>query len=357
MPNSNINYYDFLKLQGALLRMQDKICCIKKDIEFGTTELNPPIIAPGEDEPTVLINLTEGLIWYWDGDSWESFVSGGGGSFGVTLLSPPVAAPIGDDPTVLINLTTGVIYYWDGDSWEIANDPDTNTNFANTNLTLTGNRLHDADGNNLSITDIQDLLLEGDGNLLIRWADGVGDPAYISLSGGAIIIQCGSGADTISFSFSPGVGLTVTESSGRYFINSLTDDNTVLPVITDLKKDQFGISIDEGAVVSAGYKTRLRVPYNGTIVGWTILETSETPIAGDIEIVVRLGTYANYDTTPTFTDISGTEEPTLTNAVANQDLTLSTWTTDLVEGDLIEFEVVSATDVEKIYLAIHTLRD
>lgn len=42
------------------------------------------------------------------------------GDVGITTLSPPVTAPTTNGAKILVNLTTGVGYYWDGDSWEIA---------------------------------------------------------------------------------------------------------------------------------------------------------------------------------------------------------------------------------------------
>lgn len=116
--------------------------------------------------------------------------------------------------------------------------------------------------------------------------------------------------------------------------------------------EHFGITIDEGGVVSTGYKGRLIVPFAGTITGWTILETSSTPITGSIVVDVLLGTYANYDTTPTFATIAGSEKPTITADVKGQDLTLTTWTTAVAAGDIIQLSVDSASTVEKVYVSI-----
>lgn len=63
-------------------------CCVT---EFGITTLNPPVDAPTESQPSVLINLTTGGIWYWDGDSWEVY-SGDGGFFTPTV-APAVVEP------------------------------------------------------------------------------------------------------------------------------------------------------------------------------------------------------------------------------------------------------------------------
>lgn len=152
--------------------------------------------------------------------------------------------------------------------------------------------------------------------------------------------------ETINVSADADNDLSAGTDGGVYL--DLSDENIAI--------EHFGINIDEGGVVSTGYKGRLIIPYAGTITGWTILEISETPITGDIVVDVLLGTYANYDTTPTFASIAGTEKPTLSTAVKNQDLALSTWTTAVAAGDIIQFSVDSAATVEKVYVSIHITR-
>lgn len=36
------------------------------------------------------------------------------------VTSPPVDAPTGNDPIIVLDITTGILYYWDGDSWEVS---------------------------------------------------------------------------------------------------------------------------------------------------------------------------------------------------------------------------------------------
>ena len=62
-------------------------------------------------------------------------------------------------------------------------------------------------------------------------------------------------------------------------------------------------------------------------------------------------TYANFP--PVNADsIAGTEKPTLSSAQKNQDLSLTTWTTSVVAGDILAFEVESATTVQKVTVAL-----
>ena len=62
-------------------------------------------------------------------------------------------------------------------------------------------------------------------------------------------------------------------------------------------------------------------------------------------------TYANFP--PTSADsITGSEKPTLSSAQKNQDLTLTTWTTAVSAGDILAFNVDSASTVTRVTLSI-----
>jgi hypothetical protein len=110
----------------------------------------------------------------------------------------------------------------------------------------------------------------------------------------------------------------------------------------------FGITIDGGgSAITTGVKGYVEIPYSGTITGWTILADQ----SGSCVIDVWKDTYANYP--PTLADtISGTEKPTLSSAIKNQDLTLTTWTTSVTAGDIIAFNVDSASTVTRVHLYI-----
>jgi hypothetical protein len=83
------------------------------------------------------------------------------------------------------------------------------------------------------------------------------------------------------------------------------------------------------------------------IIGWTILADQ----AGSIVVDVWKDTYANYP--PTNADsIAGTEKPTLSSAQQSQDLSLTTWTTTVAAGDILAFEVESATTVTRVTVAL-----
>lgn len=93
------------------------------------------------------------------------------------------------------------------------------------------------------------------------------------------------------------------------------------------------------------------VPMACTITGWTILST----VSGSIVVDVWKDSYANHP--PTDADsIAGSELPTLSSATKNQDLALSTWTAALAAGDILRFNVDSASTVTQVTLVLHIRR-
>lgn len=118
----------------------------------------------------------------------------------------------------------------------------------------------------------------------------------------------------------------------------------------DLGRTQgsFGITIDgNGSVISTGVKGYVTIPYNCTITGWDIFADQ----TGSCVIDLWRDTYANF--APTIADtITGSEKPTLTNQQKNQDNSLSTWTTTINAGDVIAFNVDSATTVTRVNVII-----
>lgn len=104
-----------------------------------------------------------------------------------------------------------------------------------------------------------------------------------------------------------------------------------------------------GIAVAAATKTELRIPFAGTITGWTIVADR----SGSIVCTINQATQAAY---PTWTAISGTEKPTLSSAQKDQDLTLTTWTTAVAAGDWLQVSVDSASTVQRVVLSIDITR-
>jgi hypothetical protein len=114
----------------------------------------------------------------------------------------------------------------------------------------------------------------------------------------------------------------------------------------------FGVTIDGGgSVITTGNKGYVFIPYNCTITGWTII----ADVSGSAVIDVWKDSYANYP--PNSADsIAGSQKPTLSSAAKNQNLSVTDWSTDILAGDVIGFNVESATSVKRLHLTINTTR-
>ncbi len=113
-------------------------------------------------------------------------------------------------------------------------------------------------------------------------------------------------------------------------------------------KGQLGISLNgNGSVITTGVKTYLTVPYSGIITGWELLSTA----TGSIVVDVWKDTYVNYP--PTLSDsICGIDKPTLTSQIKNNNNNLTDWSTTITEGDIIAFNVDSASTVTQVTLTL-----
>lgn len=112
-------------------------------------------------------------------------------------------------------------------------------------------------------------------------------------------------------------------------------------------KDTIGVTVDGGgSVITTGSKGYKVIQEACTITGWTILGKE----SGSVVVDIKKCTYAGFPTTST---ITGTEKPTLSSTQKNQDLTLTTWTTSLAEGDILEFIVDSASTCTRFNLFIN----
>lgn len=105
-----------------------------------------------------------------------------------------------------------------------------------------------------------------------------------------------------------------------------------------------------GGVIPTGVALYVEVPISLTITGWTLVADQ----SGSMVVDVWLDTYANFP--PTVADtIAGTEKPTLSSAQKNQDLTLTTWTTDIDAGDVLGFNIDSCSTINQAVLTLRCI--
>ena len=89
----------------------------------------------------------------------------------------------------------------------------------------------------------------------------------------------------------------------------------------------------------------------GKIQSWTIISDQEGRIQFDIKKV-------DYDNFPNFSSICGSERPTLGNISSgaeeriNRNTTISTWNTALNAGDILQFEIVYALNIQRCVVSL-----
>lgn len=118
--------------------------------------------------------------------------------------------------------------------------------------------------------------------------------------------------------------------------------------------DSFGIVVDGGGVViTTGVKGFFSVPYDCTIIANRVL----ADIAGAIVFDIWKDIFANYP--PTVADtITAGAKPTLAGpADHSEDTTLTGWTKSCKAGDVIGYNVDSATTVTRVTLQLIVLKN
>lgn len=109
-----------------------------------------------------------------------------------------------------------------------------------------------------------------------------------------------------------------------------------------------GITIDGGgSAITTGVKGYIEVPYACTINRVTMLADQ----SGSAVVDIWKDTYANYP--PTVLDtITAAAKPTITTATKSQDTTLTGWTTSITAGDILGFNVDSASTITRLHVIL-----
>ena len=105
--------------------------------------------------------------------------------------------------------------------------------------------------------------------------------------------------------------------------------------------------VDAGsAPMSSGIKGDMTLDVTGKVISWMIIADQD----GQIQFDIHKSDFANY---PNFASICGTERPQLgditTGATGriNRNTTISSWSPTLNSGDILEFEVVYALNIQR----------
>jgi hypothetical protein len=158
---------------------------------------------------------------------------------------------------------------------------------------------------------------------------------FFSIIGTGKLLQLGSG-----------VGLTVPSITASSLVS--TNGSSKFTASTNPLIASVGITIDGGgSAITTGVKGYIEVPYACTINQVTLLADQ----SGSCVIDIWKDTYANYP--PTVADtITASAKPTISAATKSQDATLTGWTTSISAGDILGFNVDSASTVTRVHLIL-----
>ena len=177
--------------------------------------------------------------------------------------------------------------------------------------------------------------------------DPAGDP-YTPINDQQLIV-CINGLVQV-----PGIDYS-TSGTNLIFTNAPGSTDTVyvvgLSTTADLTRT-INFVVDAGsAPMSQGIKGEMTLDVTGKIQSWTIIADQDGRLQLDI-------LKADYDNFPNFSSICGSERPTLGNISSgaeeriNRNTTISTWNTALNAGDILQFEIVYALNIQRCVVSL-----
>lgn len=171
-------------------------------------------------------------------------------------------------------------------------------------------------------------------------------PGYLTTSG------CSSGGACFKpYSSANPLPVGVYSSSGSsgyvFTSNGAGQLATFQPLDTNVTSRVVGVTIDGmGSTPGTGVKGYFRVPYSGTITGWTMLADQSGSAVIDVwNTLNAIPTVAN--------TITAAALPTLSSQQYVTSNTLTGWNTTVAAGDVFGFNLNSATTVTRITLELY----
>jgi hypothetical protein len=135
---------------------------------------------------------------------------------------------------------------------------------------------------------------------------------------------------------------------GPSFSDLANINRTVSALSTAARAVSINYIIDGGgSAITTGVKGFVEIPYDMTITGWQVFGDQ----SGSVVVDVWRSTYAGFPPV-VGGSIAGSELPTLTNQQINSDSSLTTWTTSLAKGDILAYNVNSASTVTRVTVSI-----
>ena len=150
----------------------------------------------------------------------------------------------------------------------------------------------------------------------------------------------------------PATSATLTVADGKTLTASntitLTGTDSVSMNVTNNKLATLTFIIDGGgSAITTGVKGDIEVPFACTITAARMFADQ----SGSIVVDIWKDTYANYPATVADT-ITASAKPTISSTTKSQDTTLTGWTTSISAGDVLRFNVDSASTVTRVTLSL-----
>lgn len=145
--------------------------------------------------------------------------------------------------------------------------------------------------------------------------------------------------------------ITITGNDGLTGGGDLSA-NRSLSLSDEAKQDTIQFVIDGGGLaITSGQKGHVVVPFDCQITACELLANT----AGSIVVDIWKDTYDNFP--PADADsITGMETPTLSSSIKSRDIDLTTWNKDLNRGDILAFNVDSASIVERVTIVLYVTK-
>ena len=146
--------------------------------------------------------------------------------------------------------------------------------------------------------------------------------------------------------------LIVTDTAAHGLSLVVQGDGTADWSAATMDKVSIAFIVNGGtSVITPGVKGFLEVPFDCNIDQATVLANQ----SGDLVVDVWKDTFANFPPTNADT-ITGGSEPTISSAQSSQDSTLSGWTTGILAGDIVGFNVDSILNVHRATISLRCAR-
>jgi len=150
-------------------------------------------------------------------------------------------------------------------------------------------------------------------------------------------------AGAVMFTSNTAIELTEQGTAGQYLISN----GNAAPSFATLTTGITFIIDGAGAIYSHGVKGYIQIPFNCQIVGASVLADQ----VGSTVIDIWKSSYETYPPLAA-NSICASAKPTITSDIKSTDFTLTGWTTQIDQGDILAFNVESVTAITRVTITL-----